>query len=185
MELALQQEKAALRRRLRAALKAMDAEERRTESERAVEMLEAHPHFRSAQTLVLFHSLPDEVFTHTLVEKLAAEGRRVLLPVCQGDNMLLRRYDSREDLRTGAFRIEEPQGEAFEDYGAIDLVVVPGVAFDKAGHRMGRGRGYYDRFFAHPDLQHVYKIGLCYPSQLVESVPTEPHDRPVDRVVCG
>lgn len=185
MDLTPQSEKLALRQRLRAALKAMSQEQRNAEGGRALEVLRVHPRFQRAQTLMLFHSLPDEVCTHALVDQLALEGRTVLLPVCQGDDLVLRRYEGQGLLSQGSFHIEEPQGADFTDYQQIDLAVVPGVAFDKAGHRMGRGRGYYDRFFAHPALCNVYKIGLCYPCQLVEHVPVEVHDQTMDCVVCG
>jgi 5-formyltetrahydrofolate cyclo-ligase len=95
--------------------------------------------------------------------------------------MELRRYTSPADLAEGAFHIMEPAGEPFCDYERIDVVLVPGMAFDAAGRRLGRGRGYYDRFLAaHP---HVYKIGVCFPFQRVAEVPAEPHDVVMDEVV--
>jgi 5,10-methenyltetrahydrofolate synthetase len=98
-----------------------------------------------------------------------------VLPKVTGDEtMELRRYSSQEDLAEGAFHIMEPVGDAFTDYDDIDVVLVPGMAFDAAGHRLGRGKGYYDRFLAaHP---HLYKIGICFPFQRVAEVPTEDYD---------
>ena len=71
---------------------------------------------------------------------------------------------------------------ARQGYQAIDLAIVPGMAFDPQGHRLGRGRGYYDRFL--PLIPQAYKIGLCFPFQLVGNVPTEPTDIAMDEVVC-
>ncbi len=64
----------------------------------------------------------------------------------------------------------------------IDLMLVPGVAFDPAGRRLGRGRGFYDRYLSRPDATHIYKVGLCRPGALVPEVPAEAHDVVMDRV---
>ena len=100
-----------------------------------------------------------------------------------GDDLELRLYAGDDRLAPGAFHIEEPRGEPFTDYAGIDLAVIPGVAFDRAGNRLGRGKGYYDRLL--PRLADTYKIGLCYPFQLADSLPAEAHDVRMDEVVCG
>jgi 5,10-methenyltetrahydrofolate synthetase len=83
-------------------------------------------------------------------------------------------------LAEGAFHILEPIGEQFADYEKIDVALVPGMAFDAAGHRLGRGKGYYDRFLAaHP---HLYKIGVCFPFQHVAEVPVNEYDVCMDEV---
>ena len=85
--------------------------------------------------------------------------------------------------RPGAFGIEEPGPQAeLCDPGELDLIVVPGVAFTAAGQRMGRGRGYYDRYLSQPGVRAV-KVGVCFAHQLVVSLPVEPHDVTMDRVV--
>ena len=95
--------------------------------------------------------------------------------------MELRRYTGPADLALGAYNIMEPTGELFVDYASIDLAVIPGVAFDREGNRMGRGKGYYDRLL--PKLRSTYKIGICLPFQLVERVPTDEHDVKMDEVI--
>jgi 5-formyltetrahydrofolate cyclo-ligase len=75
----------------------------------------------------------------------------------------------------------EPVGQPFNDYDQVELAVVPGVAFDAEGHRLGRGRGYYDRFL--PLLPHAYKLGLCFDFQKVEHVPTDANDIRMDEVL--
>ncbi len=102
----------------------------------------------SAKTILAYYSLPDEVDTRQLLDDLVAEGKTVLLPkVIDDENMEIRRYTGRQDLQEGILHLMEPIGESFTAYEDIDIIVVPGLAFDAAGHRLGRGRGYYDRFF--------------------------------------
>ena len=135
---------------------------------------------------MLYYSLPDEVDTHTLVDSLLMSGKHILLPRVTGEGtMELRRYTGPSDLAQGAYNIMEPTGEVFDDYAAIDLIVVPGVAFDRHGHRLGRGGGFYDRFLSHPALHHTCKVGICFPCQVVDSIPTEPHDLPVSQVISA
>lgn len=134
-----------------------------------------------SQTVMAYWPLPDEVDIRPLIAQLVAGGRTVLLPkVLDDERMELRRYCSEADLAEGAFHIMEPVGEPYTDYDKIDVVLVPGMAFDAAGHRLGRGCGYYDRFLsAH---SHLYKIGVCFPFQRVAEVPTEEHDICVDDI---
>lgn len=151
----------------------------------AVKRLLACPQVQSAGTILLYYSMAGEVDTHDLADHLLALGKTVLLPrVIDGSNMELAVYTGRGSLRpAGAFHILEPQGRAFTDYGSISVAVVPGIAFTSDGRRMGRGRGYYDRLL--PQLHHAFKIGLCFPFQLLDDIPTDSHDIPVDVVVSA
>ena len=99
--------------------------------------------------------------------------------------MVIRQYEGQESLREGAFRILEPQGQDLPFPSLrVDLVLVPGVAFDAAGHRLGRGKGYYDQFFAScPQVAASYKLGIAFPFQIVGEIPTEPHDIQMDEVL--
>jgi len=135
-----------------------------------------------ASTVLLYYSLPDEVDTHAFLDELRSAGKIVLLPrVVDKGTMVLHRYTGRADLSEGAFGIMEPVGEPFTDYAAIDVAVIPGMAFDADGHRLGRGRGYYDRFLS--SVPYIYKIGVCFDFQKVEAVPVEATDVSVDVVV--
>lgn len=143
--------------------------------------VERHPEFVSARTLLLYHSLPDEVFTHDFIERWARK-KNIILPTVSGDDLTLYRYTDSSCLHLGAFGILEPCGTPFTDYSAIDLAIVPGMAFDRQGHRLGRGKGYYDRLL--PRLTKAYKLGLCYPFQLLSTqIPCEPHDQQMDEVI--
>lgn len=136
----------------------------------------------AAHTVLLYHSLPDEVDTHDFIRRWAGQ-KRILLPVVKGEDLELRPYTGDNCLAEGAFHIDEPTGPAFTDYVAIDLAIIPGVAFDRQGNRLGRGKGYYDRLL--PRLENTYKIGLCFPCQLVDRIPAEAHDVKMDEVLCG
>lgn len=145
--------------------------------------LESHALFRAAHTVLLYSSLPDEVDTHTFIRRW--EGyKRILLPVVVSDSELeLRVYTGSGNMRRGAFNIDEPAGAAFTDYGSIDLAVIPGVAFDRHGNRLGRGRGYYDRLLARLGLAGVPTIGVCFDFQKLDAIPAETHDIAVGEVL--
>ena len=150
----------------------------------AISKLRKHPKVMAAHTLLLYYSLPDEVNTHRFLGAWG-QAKRLLLPVVQGEDLVLRQYRPHAPLQCGAYHIAEPLGEAFTSYADIQLIVVPGVAFDAAGHRLGRGKGYYDRFLSQPQLLRVPTIGICYPCQLLAHVPVEPHDVCIGKVYCG
>ena len=137
--------------------------------------------FREARVVLAYYSLRDELFTHDFVQRWA-DKKAILLPKVVGDDLTLHYYNGPLSLREGAFGIMEPCTPEYADYTAVDLVIVPGVAFDGEGHRLGRGRGYYDRLFATRLPYNIYKVGVCYPFQLVEHVPTEPCDVQMDCV---
>jgi 5-formyltetrahydrofolate cyclo-ligase len=138
-----------------------------------------------ASTMLLYYPLPDEVDVRPLIQMAYQAGHRVLLPVVVGDDLELRLYEGEESLRAGAYNIMESVGSLFrsEEYEQIQLAIVPGMAFDATGHRLGRGKGYYDRLL--PQLTAAYKVGVCYPFQFVADVPSEDHDVTMNEVVCG
>lgn len=134
------------------------------------------------KVIMLYSALPDEVPTQILIDQLAVQGKTVLLPrVISDTDMELHRYTGKQDLQTGAYNILEPTGELFTDYEAIDIAIVPGMAFDNDGHRLGRGKGYYDRFLSR--VPNIYKIGLCFSWQMVDHVPFDEHDIVMDEVI--
>lgn len=144
-----------------------------------VEKLEAHPRFREAESVALYWSLPDEPHTHELLERVFRQ-KRVYLPVVRGDDMHLCRFCGRSEMRLGDFNILEPNGERLEDVRSLPLIVVPGVAFDDDLYRLGRGRGYYDRFLSRTD---AFRLGICFPFQRVTSVPRDAWDLPMNDII--
>lgn len=150
------------------------------ESEQIWGIVEASAEFGRAEVVGLFWSMADEVSTAEFIARWAAT-KRIVLPCVEGEGLVFREYCGEESMVCGAFSINEPCGAEYE--GRIDLMIVPGVAFDAAGHRLGRGKGYYDRYFeAHADRVGT-KMGVCFSYQMVEQVPADPHDVAMDRVV--
>lgn len=175
-----QDQKCKLRRVIREASRLRDKESLVAESENIMARLESLDMFRRASVVGLYWSLDDEVATHEFVRKWSAE-KTILLPVVEGDNISFRRFASCEQMRVGEFNICEPEGD--DDESQMDIIVVPGAAFDPDGHRMGRGRGYYDRFL--DNHRSVFKVGVCFCYQLVDSVPSEKHDIAMDMVLTS
>ena len=140
--------------------------------------------WQEAGTLLLYYPLADEVDVRSLVQNAYNNGKRVLLPVCRGENLELHLYEGEDSLSPGAFGIMEPTGSLFvvEDYSEIQLALIPGMAFDRVGHRLGRGKGYYDRLL--PRLATTWLQGVCFPFQLLDEVPSEPHDISVQEVIA-
>lgn len=148
----------------------------------AISRLLQHPQLKAARTVMLYYSLPDEVDTHTLADTLLLGQRTIVLPQVTGEGtMQLRRYTGPASLAPGAYGIMEPTGSVFADYASVDLAIVPGIAFDREGRRLGRGKGFYDRFL--PLIPGAYKIGLCFPFQIADCIPTDSHDIRMDEVV--
>lgn len=150
-------------------------------SKRVINLLSYEPVWAKSEVILLYHSLPDEVNTHDFI-KICAHSKDVILPVVVGDILELRRYTGEHDLKKGAFNILEPCGELFTDYELIDFVLVPGVAFDRRGNRLGRGKGYYDKLL--PNIG-AYKMGICFPFQYYSEliIPTEKTDVAMDKVL--
>lgn len=135
--------------------------------------------------VVLFWPLPDEVDTRPYIRACHEAGVEVLLPVVVGNSIMLRTYSGEACMQPGQFGIMEPSGAEFPDYATISHIYVPGLAFTADGKRLGRGRGYYDRFLAEvaPLCPRAEIIGVCPKGHLVEEIPTEPHDFRMHRVI--
>lgn len=131
----------------------------------------------------MYHSLPDEVDTHSALDQLLAMGKKVLLPKVVSDTeMTIHEYTGRDSLQPSEpYGILEPTTPEISNFNFQFVAVVPGMAFDSQGHRLGRGKGYYDRFLSR--IPNIYKIGVCFPFQLIDKVPSEPTDILIDEVL--
>lgn len=132
--------------------------------------------FFEAAAIGLYAPIRNEVDTALIFDEARRVGKRVFYPRVCNDEMLFHEVAHADGLEQGAFGILEPcaTGEGFPP-DAADLIVVPGVAFDSSGHRVGFGKGYYDRFLARL-RRPVTLVGLCHDFQLLERVPSEGHD---------
>lgn len=148
-------------------------------SDKILLKLEISDDFCAAKTILMYYSLKDEVQTHDFIDKWKNK-KTILLPVVRADKLELHIYAGKENLVNGAFHISEPKGTTFTDYKKIDLAIIPGIAFDNSGNRLGRGKGYYDRFLKNIKAK---KIGLCFPFQIVEKLPTENFDIRMDNII--
>lgn len=157
----------------------MTAEQVHEESRKIVSIIEQMHTFRDAKTIMVYYPIHNEVDLRHLVHN-HAEDKTFLLPATISKNaMEVRIWQPNTPLVKGRFGIPEPSTPAYT--GDIDLILVPGVAFDKHCQRLGRGGGYYDRFLK--KFKHAKKIGVCYSFQLHSSIPHGWLDQPMDRVV--
>lgn len=175
------------KKELRAAMKkrnlSLGPEERTAASERIFRRIGGSVPFREARCVALFCSLPDEPATEKALARWGA-AKRIVVPRVEGDTMRFFEYEP-TTLCAGAFGIAEPDGAAAVCGPAeIDMVVVPGTAFTRGGARMGRGRGYYDKYLSQPGFRAV-KVGVCYAHQLVGELPVGAHDVFMDYVITN
>lgn len=171
-------DKKELRAHIKALKKQHTKEQLLEQSGKIMAKLERHPDFAKANIVMLYSALPDEVQTQAFLEKWHLK-KKIILPTVVGDDIIPVEYGKDTAFAVGDFNILEPQNEPYT--GGFDLIVVPGVAFDRKGNRLGRGRGYYDRFLCqHLDVR---RIGICFDFQLVDEVPAEPFDILMDEVI--
>jgi len=124
--------------------------------------------------------MPSEVFTHDFV-KHYSKSKTIILPVVDDNRLRLVPFEGEQFLRRNALmNLYEPQGSDYRFPEKIDLAIVPGVAFDRNNHRIGRGKGYYDRLL--PQLD-TYNIGVCFDFQLLDAIPYDENDVIMNEVV--
>ncbi|MDO4511027.1 MAG: 5-formyltetrahydrofolate cyclo-ligase [Bacteroidales bacterium] len=172
-------DKAAVRKYVKEQKQALCREQMSAEAALTFAAIEALPCFQQARNVLMYYSLPDELPTHAFVKQWALQ-KRIFLPRVKGDDLEIAEYGALE--REPRFGIEEPVAPAV-DPALIDLVIVPAVALDAQGNRVGRGKGYYDRLL--PQCRNAVKIGVCFQCQMLEHLPTEAHDAPLDAVVTA
>ena len=140
------------------------------------------PLFKDAKTVMCYLSAFNEPDTFEIISLLLSQGKRVVVPVTDTNACTITPsyLTSLDGLRSGSYGIAEPSEYAPADAADIDISVIPGIAFDRSGMRIGFGKGYYDRFLS--EFRGL-KLGLCYEFQLYDSVPHDRHDIPMDIII--
>lgn len=179
-----QAEKNELRVKIRAALKDLTPEKRRSDSEKICAILKTQPVFQGARSILFFAPLPEEPDLWPLLNETLALEKVIALPCFDADNQIYqprRVTDLHVEILSGRFGIREPAEACIAiPLDDLDLVLVPGVAFDVDGHRLGRGKGYYDRL-----LQNFtgHKVGIAFGEQIVKKIPSEWNDVRMDSIL--
>lgn len=171
-------EKNEIRRKIKGLKSMLLAKEQEEAAEQVFSFLEKTAAFLMADRILMYHSLPDELSTRKFLDKWHSR-KKFYLPRVNGVNLDILPYDESR-LELGAFHIEEPTGDNTVSPEEIELVVVPAVAYDRQGNRLGRGKGFYDRLLA---TTRATKIGVAYEFQIVDEIPCEPHDVKMDMVI--
>ena len=176
--------KRTLRQQMLAIRRALSPDEWLLSSQRAQQNLIALGEYNRAECIALYAAAQNEIDTRLIVLGAFSAGKRVLYPAVCGHHMVLRQVEALEQLSEGCFGILEPCSTGVDHQAdEADLIVVPGVAFDRSGHRIGYGKGFYDRFLQHPGRKAVL-VGLCHDFQLIDGdLPVDRHDIRMDKIV--
>ncbi|QQO11100.1 5-formyltetrahydrofolate cyclo-ligase [Breznakiella homolactica] len=198
--------KKALRNSMLRRLASLDPGLFRSQGRDAASLISSQKIWLSAETVLLFMAMEQEIDTEPLLARALEGGKRVFIPKVAGPEMRFYRIQSaRGPWLCGPYGIREPDPAAPDsDLKPEDfplLIIVPGVAFDRQGNRLGRGKAYYDRFFASLDQRtgtdtprrpaeksrspNYYTVGLCMDEQVVPAVPADSWDRPMDAICTG
>ena len=170
-----------IRRLARAAIKDMSNDEKMLQATLLCSAALEHPLVQSARVVALFSPLPDEPDVSPLIDILY-EKCTVVLPRINGDTMEFYAY-SPHSMECGSYGISEPQGDEPVAPNEVDIMLVPGVSFTSDGCRLGRGKGFYDKYMSMEDFR-AYKLGVCFLQQLVDVIPVEEHDIRMDEILC-
>lgn len=178
---------------LRAALKQRLSELSTIEQAQHASIIPTHllsdPTISSASIILAYAALATELSLDPFIAAAFDAGKTICIPRINWDTKSMAPVaitNLHDDLQTGRYDIRVPKpGLATLEPAQIDVILLPGLAFDRAGNRLGRGAGFYDRFISalHDAGHRPTLIGVCYHAQIVDSVPTEPHDHRVDRVI--
>lgn len=163
--------KGEIRKSIKSRVSALSPMERKEMSLAVEERVASSPEYLRARSIFIYHSTADEIDTSALIDRALSEGKEIFLPRVEGEDMVLVPYRRGDEMQVGRFSIMEPVGEPTPI--RPDLAVIPLVAFDRDKHRLGRGKGYYDRFLAGYD---GVSIALAFSLQECSSLPVEPHD---------
>ncbi len=174
-----------LREKLKTIRDSVDRGLSETASQGIWNILKARPEYHKARGIGAFASIPHEINTYSILEGTLSSGKKLFLPKVDKtmDSFEFHPVTDLKNLQPGPFGILEPTSPNAAEWDELDLVLVPGLAFDRQGNRLGFGKGFYDRVI--PRLKKsCLVVGLGYAFQLVEKVPSDKHDAPVRAVLC-
>lgn len=179
-------EKRVLREDLKQRLESLTDAEVRTRSEKVCENLFGCEAFRHAGTLMLYMPLPGEVDLNHVILRCFQENRTVCVPKVDWEHkkmwpVQIRTFDDRGFIND-RYGLRTPEDGVPIPFEMLDLIVIPAIAFDTDGYRLGRGAGYYDRFLGQSGIS-GRSIGLCFDEQIIDRVPRDAHDVPMNLVV--
>ena len=174
-------DKKELRRQIREKKRAMTPEQIESASEKLKELFLATEQYREAKTIYGYLPYNQEVRTVPILQQAWADGKRVAVPKVYGDEMKFIYLSDLTQVAVGYAGIPEPMADGPVADDPMALVLMPGLAFDKEGHRIGYGGGFYDKFLTE-EPGHL-TVALCYDFQMVKELPTEEFDIPVDLVL--
>jgi 5-formyltetrahydrofolate cyclo-ligase len=153
------------------------------EKSRTIKTLLARlPEYRTGQNISFYISRENEVKTHEMIKDCLNEGKTVSVPVIEGKYIQLSELKNFEDLKPGAFNILEPGKKRIINPAVLDVIIVPGLAFDLQGNRIGFGRGYYDRLLRETGDQTI-RVALSFENQIADALPCTDLDEPVDLII--
>lgn len=184
----MKNDKSSLREHFIRLLQEQDSVKRQSKSGQIASKLYGLPAFMKAKTVLFYASISSEVETFAMMQEAIRLRKKVALPSVEKikKTMIPRVIDSLETIKPGQYGILEPIATADNavDVNDLDAVIVPGIAFDKQGNRLGRGVGYYDRFLSTLN-DRTTTIGIAFDFQIVDRLPVEPHDVTLDCILSA
>ena len=183
----LEEQKARFRKQLRYKLNQLKPVERRQRSRKILARLFKHPSFLKARSILTYVAVDSEVQTYPVLKMVPKMGKRIYVPVIdlKKNQMRMIEVTDGKKLRPGAYGVPEPalRGNRIGNPKELDLAIVPGLGFDQRRIRLGRGKGYFDRFLK--KASKAYKMGLAFQCQVVKKLPCDKHDVMMDEVLIG
>lgn len=159
--------------------KKISFEEKMSISHLIFSQIENDPLFQTSKTIMAYWSMDDEVHTHDFIRKWG-QTKKIILPSVDGNTLRLKVYRGEEQLINGEkYNIQEPTGEDYKFPERIEVIIVPGIAFDKSNNRLGRGKAYYDKLLK---LLQAKKYGVCFSFQLFDAIPYNSLDVKMDKI---
>lgn len=172
-----------IRKKLIEERKKITKEENRDKSKKIKEKLFGLKEYDDAKSILFYVSYNGEVFTHEIIKE-ALKDKKVVVPISNKEerSLILSELSSFDDLKGSSYGILEPKKECIKEVNIneIDLIIVPGVAFDLKGNRIGHGKGYYDRLLKNTNAP---IIALAFEFQIIKNIPIEEHDKSVDIII--